>query len=155
MKINTIRIKSEYWEPAEPNGCLVNVEAIVAERGGEVVYGWSISNEPSYDATSEDVLYQQWNHHVVWRKSLRRLSACDQAGILLTMIPRSKEITSMNLPPDQVERLLDEIRDEISQWEPGRTDFEAEIPLTAGENGEIKIYILGIPNGAAREHFKK
>ncbi len=83
------------------------------------------------------------------------MSACDQAGILLTMIPRSKETTSMTLPPDQIERLLDEIRDEFSQWEPGRHDFEAEIPLVAGENGEIKIYILGIPNVAARQLYKK
>ncbi len=64
MKMNTIRIKSEYWEPAEPQACLINVEAIVAERGGELVLGWSITN----NMPAPDAIYCEWNHHAVWRK---------------------------------------------------------------------------------------
>lgn len=63
-----IRVKTDYlrFGMQNVNGCVANVEKIVAEHGGELVTGWMLTNS-IYHIT-------EYLHHAVWRSPKGELS---------------------------------------------------------------------------------
>jgi hypothetical protein len=67
------------WPGARLGKCLLNVQEMIREQGGEAAFGWAIEYGPlRLQSWYPPPLYSRWLNHVVWR---------DPAGVLWEVSP--------------------------------------------------------------------
>lgn len=67
---DAIEVPFRFDSEAEPNSCFLSVESLVARRGGELVTGWLVQEEP---------FWWEGVHHACWR---------DAQGVLWNTTPQ-------------------------------------------------------------------